>query len=169
MTPKACPGMVLGDLGAPFGVRRAIFEEFLRRLARMWAQDRRRWGQVGSKLRPRWAKIASSWRSWAQLGRFWEHVGSILGVFWHMGWMAENQQNSKENIGFFGILGCLKRWLKHFFGDVGSKMAFFGHLASTCGTCWRQDGQQDGQDDQHEGQDDFKNCNGALSHVFLTL
>ena len=40
------------------------------------------------------------------------------------------------------------------FGDVGSKMAFFGHLESTCGTCWRQDGQQDGQDGQHEGQDE---------------
>ena len=57
---------------------------------------------------------------------------------------------------FFGILGCLKRWLKHFFGDVGSKMAFFRHLARTCGTCRRQDGQQDGQDGQHEGQDGVK-------------
>ena len=100
MTPKSGPGMVLGDLGAPFGVLRAIFEEFLRRLARRWAQDGRSWGQVGSKLRPRWAKIAPSWRSWAQLGRFWEHVGSILGVFWHMGWIAENLQKLKENIGF---------------------------------------------------------------------
>ena len=70
-----------------------------------------------------------------------------------MGWIAENLQKLMENISFFGILGCLKRWLKHFFGDVGSKMAFFEHLASTCGTCWRQDGQQDGQDGQHEGQD----------------
>ena len=39
----------------------------------------------------------------------------------------------------FGLLGCLKRWLKHFFGDVGC-----------------QDGQQDGQDGQHEGQDGRK-------------
>ena len=73
-----------------------------------------------------------------------------------MGWIAENLQKLKENKCFFGILGCLKRWLKHFFGDVGSKMAFFGHLESTCGTCWRQDGQQDGQDGQHEGQDGRK-------------
>ena len=42
------------------------------------------------------------------------------------------------------------------FGDVGSKMAFFGHLESTCGTCWRQDGEQDGQDGQHEEQDGRK-------------
>ena len=62
MTPKACPGMVLGDLGAPFGVRRVIFKEFLRRLARRWAQDGRSWGQVGSKLRPRWAKIVAKKR-----------------------------------------------------------------------------------------------------------
>ena len=108
MTPKACPGMVLGDLGAPFGVRRMIFKEFLRRLARRWAQDGRSWGQVGSKLRPRWAKIAPSWRSWAQLGRFWEHVGSILGVFWHMGWMAENLQKLCENIVFLVFWGARK-------------------------------------------------------------
>ena len=107
VTPKACPGMVLGDLGAPFGVRRAIFNEFLRRLARRWAQDGRSWGQVGSKLRPRWAKIAPSWRYWAQLGRFWEHVGSILGVFWYMGWTAENLQKPEENM-CLGILGCLE-------------------------------------------------------------
>ena len=106
MTPKACPGMVLGDLGAPFGVRRVIFKEFLRRLARRWAQDGRSWGKVGSKLRPRWAKIAPSWRSWAQLARFWEHVGSILGVFWHMGWMAENLQKPKENISFLVFWGA---------------------------------------------------------------
>ena len=108
MTPKSGPGMVLGDLGAPFGVLRAIFKEFLRRLARRWAQDGRSWGQVGSKLRPRWAKIAPSWRSWAQLGRFWEHVGSILGVFWHMGWMAENLQKHKENRGFLVFWGARK-------------------------------------------------------------
>ena len=108
MTPKSGPGMVLGDLGAPFGVLRAIFKEFLRRLARRWAQDGRSWGQVGSKLRPRWAKIAPSWRSWAQLGRFWEHVGSILGVFWHMGWMAENLKKLAENIGFLVFWGARK-------------------------------------------------------------
>ena len=152
MTPKACPGMVLGDLGAPFGVRRVIFKEFLRRLARRWAQDGRSWGQVGSKLRPRWAKIAPSWRSWAQLARFWEHVRSILAH----GLDGRKLTKTKGKHNFFGILGCLKRWLKHFFGDVGAKMAFFRHLGSTCGTCWRKDGQQDGQDGQHEGQDGRK-------------
>ena len=64
--------------------------------------------------------------------------------------------------GLFGILGCERRWLKRLFGDVGSKMAFFGHLESTCGTCWRQDGQQDGQDGQHEGQDGRKEAKMAL-------
>ena len=52
--------------------------------------------------------------------------------------------------------------LKHVCGDVGSKIAFFGQLASTCGTCWRQDGQQDGQDGQHEGQDGRKETKMAL-------
>ena len=82
------------------------------------------------------------------LGAFWEYFGTWAG------WQ-KTYKNLKKNM-FFGILGCLKRWLKHFFGDVGSKMAFFGHLGSTCGTYWRQDGQQDGQDGQHEGQDGVK-------------
>ena len=46
----------------------------------------------------------------------------------------------------FVILGCLKMWLKQFVDDVGSKIVFFGHVEGTYGTCWRQDGQQDGQD-----------------------
>ena len=50
-----------------------------------------------------------------------------------MGWMAENLQKLEENIRFFGILGCLKRWLKHFFGDVGAKMAFSGILGALVG------------------------------------
>ena len=57
---------------------------------------------------------------------------------------------------FFWYLGVLEKVIEAFFGDVGSKMPFFGHLESTCGTCWRQDGQQDGQDGQHEGQDGRK-------------
>ena len=66
----------------------------------------RSWGQVGDKLRPRWAKIAPSWRSWAQLGRFWEHVGSILALFWHMGWIEEKLQKLEENIGFWVFGGA---------------------------------------------------------------
>ena len=85
-----------------------------------------------------------------------------MELFWHMGWVAENLQKLKENIRFFGIWGCLKRWLKNFFGDVGSKVAFFGHLESTCGTCWCQDGQQDEQDGQHEGQDGRREAKMAL-------
>ena len=84
-----------------------------------------------------------------------------MALFWHMGWIAENLQKLLENIVFL-VFRCLKRWLKHFFGDVGSKMAFFRHLGSTCGTCWRQDGQQDGQDGQHEGQDGRKEAKMAL-------
>ena len=131
MTPKSGPGTVLGDLGAPFGVLRAIFKEFLRRLARRWAQDGRSWGQVGSKLRPRWAKIAPSWRSWAQLGRFWEHVGSIFGLFWHMGWIAENLQKCRKGKhSFFRILGCLE-------GAVTRKSSLGAAPGRSRGTFWR--------------------------------
>ena len=64
-------------------------------LAQRWALDGRSWGQVGSKLRPRWAMIAPRWPSWAQLGRFWEHVGTILAH-----WLAKTIQKLKENTGF---------------------------------------------------------------------
>ena len=106
MTPKSGPGMVLGDLGALFGVLRAIFKEFLRRLARRWAQDGRSWGQVGSKLRPRWAMIAPSWRSWAQLGRFWEHFGTILAH----GLDSRNLQKLVGNIDFLVFWGAWRGW-----------------------------------------------------------
>ena len=105
-------------------------------------------GEVGAKLCPRRSKLEPSWRQ----------DGPILAH-------GLDSRKPTKTVGkhkFFGILGCLKRWLKHFFGDVGSKMAFFGHLGSTCGTCWRQDGQQDGQDGQHEGQDGRKEAKMAL-------
>ena len=34
------------------------------------------------------------------------HVGSILGLFWHMGCIAENLQKHKENIGFLVFGGA---------------------------------------------------------------
>ena len=92
------------------------------------------------------------------LGAFWDYFGTWAG------W--QKTYKPKENICFLGIWGCLKRWLKHFFGDVGSKMPFFGHLESTCGTCWRQDGQQDGQDGQHEGQDGRQEANSIDATAF---
>ena len=84
------------------------------------------------------AKLAILGSTWEVLGACWEHFGSILAH----GLDGRKPTKTQGKHRFFGILGCLKRWLKHFFGDVGSKMAFFGHLESTCGTCWRQDGQQ---------------------------
>ena len=103
------------------------------------------WSHLGAKL----AILGSTWEV---LGACWEHFGSILAH----GLDGRKLTKTRGKHRFFGILGCLRRWLKHFFGDVGSKMAFFGHLESTCGTCWRQDGQQDWQDGQHEGQDERK-------------
>ena len=104
------------------------------------------------------AKLAILGSTWEVLGACWEHFGSILAHGLDGRKLTKTERKHK----CFGILGCLKRWLKHFFGDVGSKMAFFGHLESTCGTCWRQDGQQDGQDGQHEGQDGRKEAKMGL-------
>ena len=93
--------------------------------------------QVGAKMGARWAKLgpswqlvgtswvmmAPSWRSWAQLGRFWEHVGSILGLFWHMGWIAENLRKRLEKICFFWYFGMLEEVAEALFWR-----------------CWLQDG-----------------------------
>ena len=73
MTPKSGPGMVLGDLGAPFGVLRAIFKEFLRRLARRWAQDGPSWEQVATKMGQDSAKLAILGSTWEVLGACWGH------------------------------------------------------------------------------------------------
>ena len=47
MRPKSGPGMVLGDLGAPFGVLRAIFKK---KICAGWREDGRKMGEVGAKL-----------------------------------------------------------------------------------------------------------------------
>ena len=106
------------------------------------------WQHIATKMGHDSAKLAILGSTCKVLGACWEQFAHGLDS------RKPTKTNGKHS--FFGILGCLKRWLKHFFGDVGSKMAFFGHLESTCGTCWRQDGQQDGQDGQHEGQDGRK-------------
>ena len=43
-----------------------------------WGEDGRNMGQVGSKLRLRWAMVSPSWPCWAQLERLWVHFWSIL-------------------------------------------------------------------------------------------
>ena len=63
-------------MGALLEVSDAIWRRFLAKLERRWAQDGRKMGQVGSKLRPRWAMMAPRWPSWSSLGAFggsWEH------------------------------------------------------------------------------------------------
>ena len=50
--------VVLESLGALLEISGAIWWRFLAKLGRRWAQDGRKMGQVGSKLRSRWAMIA---------------------------------------------------------------------------------------------------------------
>ena len=78
MRPKSGPGMVLGDLGALFGVLRVIFKEFLHRLARRWTQDGPSWEQAATKMGQDSAKLAILGSTWEVLGACWEHFGSIL-------------------------------------------------------------------------------------------
>ena len=59
LEPLATPWVVLGCLGALLEISGAIWWRFLAKLARRWAHDRRKMDEVGSKLRPRWAMIAS--------------------------------------------------------------------------------------------------------------
>ena len=77
-----------------------------RRKSWWWAQHEPSWSQVGSKLRPRWAMLASRWACWAQFGdfgrireAFLEHFGRCIGY-----------QTTLKNIcfyRFFEVLGWL--------------------------------------------------------------
>ena len=63
---RDCPGALWRPPGSSWGVWGrflTIWWRFLAKLGRRWAQDRRKMGQVGSKLRPRWAMamLASVW------------------------------------------------------------------------------------------------------------
>ena len=95
------------------------------------------------------------------LGAFWEYFGTWAG------WQKTYKNLRKTLV--FRYFGELEEVAEALFWRCWLQDVIFGHLESTCGTCWRQDGQQDGQDGQHEGQDGVKNRNEALSHVFLTL
>ena len=70
---------------------------------------------VGAKMGARLAKLGPSWQEVAtkmgqrqvgDLGLNLGGFGSILGLFWHMGWMAENLQKPSENIGFLVFWGA---------------------------------------------------------------
>merc|ERR1712023_432751 len=64
-------------LGLLFVVFGALGREFS---GKLWARCAK-FGQDGSKLRPRWATMASRWPSWSQLWRLWGHLGRNLDDF----------------------------------------------------------------------------------------
>ena len=43
--------------------------------------------------------------AWGVLAAYGGDFGSILGLFWHMGWIAENLQKPKENTSFWVFWG----------------------------------------------------------------
>ena len=102
-------------------------------------------GQVGSKLRPRWAMMAPRWPSWAQFGSFWGGPGSIFGYFfcdlWKNGRSVKPNNTTALLVVFWGLGpplegpgGCLGSVLGAMLEDVGSKMVFFfGYLGRCCG------------------------------------
>ena len=57
LEPSGDP-VVLGSLGALLEISGAIWWKNLEKLGRRWTQDGQKIGQVGGKLRPRWAMIA---------------------------------------------------------------------------------------------------------------
>ena len=85
------PGAVLEPSGDPLGrlgvsgSASSRFSEIFGEVGAKMAQDRRKMGQVGSKLRPRWAMMAPRWPSWAQFGSFRGVLGAFLdtsvGIF----------------------------------------------------------------------------------------
>ena len=102
MTPKSGPGMFLGDLGSPFDVLRAIFEEFLRRLARRWAKLGPSWEHVATKMGHDSAKLAILGATWEVLGACWEHFGTILAH----GLDSRKLTKTLGKHRFVGFLGC---------------------------------------------------------------
>ena len=69
-SPLVIPWVVLWSLGVLLEISGAIWWRFLAKLGRRWSQDGHKMGQVGSKLRPRWAVLS--------LAAF----GTVLGAFW---------------------------------------------------------------------------------------
>ena len=82
MTPKSGPGMVLGDLGALFGVPARDFQgispQVGAKMGARWAKLGPSWEQVATKMGQDSAKLAILGSTWEVLGACWEHFGSIL-------------------------------------------------------------------------------------------
>ena len=134
--PRGCPGALWRPPGWSWG----LWGRFLRFLARFggdfwrrWSQDGRKMGQVGSKLRPRWAMMAPRWPSWAQFGSFLGSPGTTCGHFFCD--LCKNGRSVKTNnttalwVVFWGSGlplegpgGCLGSVLGAMLEDGGSKM-----------------------------------------------
>ena len=98
--------------------------------------------QVGAKMGARWAKLGPSWQQVApkmghdsakmaifglDLGGF----GSILGLFWHMGCIAENLQKLKENIIFLVFESAWRGAVTRKSG-LEQSWEILGHLLACC-------------------------------------
>ena len=78
------PGAILEPSGDPLGglgVSGGASGGFWRDLVEIFGEDEPKMGQVGSKLRPRWAMIAPRLPCWSEFGSFWEGPGSTFGYF----------------------------------------------------------------------------------------
>ena len=92
-------------------------------------------GQVGSKLKPRWAMMAPRSSSWFKFGSFCGGRGSIFGHFFRDLWKNGRSVKTSNTLSLFvaflglgppleGPGGCLGRVLGVLFEDVGSKVIF---------------------------------------------
>ena len=79
--------------------------------------------------------------TWELLGQFWEHFSRILGD----GWESEKHRKTISCLWFLGLVG----------GSEGVSEASWGlswTISEHFRTCWREDGEQEGQDGDQEGQ-----------------
>ena len=152
--------VVLECLGALLEISGAIWPRCLAKLGRRWSQDGRKMGQVGSKLRPRWAMMALRWPSWAQFGSFLGGPGTTCGHFfcdlWKNGRSVKTTNPLSLLFVFWGLGppgGCWRLSWDGFGSYVRRCWLQDGVSLATLGdfwTSWRQDWRTRAQDATHE-------------------
>ena len=70
-----------------------------------------------------------------------------------MGWILEKPSKTLGFLRFFEVLGWLEGMIEASWGWNRPKILFWVDCLMHFWTCWRQDGEKDGQDGDQEAQD----------------
>ena len=106
-------------------------------------------GHDSAKLGQDGAKMASLSSTWEVLDWFREH----FSVIWAYGLDSEKLLKTLGFLRFFEVLGWLEGMIEASWGWNRTKILFWVDCLMHFWTCWRQDGEKDGQDGDQEAQD----------------